>query len=79
MRTARDDRQAAGLGLVETIALLGTLALIASPAVKGIGRRWRVRNPLALRESAIDESLKGTFPASDPPAQRYVDIPANRR
>ena len=65
--------------LAETLALLGATVLIAWPACRGIARRWRVRHPLARRDSAIDESLKETFPASDPPATRYVDIPQNRR
>ncbi len=30
---------------VESIVLLGALALIAMPAIKGIARRYRVRNP----------------------------------
>ena len=30
-------------------------------------------------EASVDESLKDTFPASDAPAGRYVDIPSNRR
>jgi hypothetical protein len=64
---------------VESILLLGALALIAMPAIKGIARRYRVRNPLAACEDQVDESLKETFPASDAPASRYVDIPVNRR
>ena len=64
---------------VESILLLGALALIATPAIKGIARRYRVRNPVAADEAMIDESLKETFPASDAPAGRYVDIPKNRR
>jgi hypothetical protein len=64
---------------VESIVLLGALALIALPAIKGIARRYRVRNPLARDEDNVDESLKETFPASDAPASRYVDIPSNRR
>jgi hypothetical protein len=79
MRREREDTHQAGTDLAETLALLGALALIATPAVRGISRRWRVRHPLAMQESAIDESLKETFPASDPPATRYVDIPANRK
>jgi hypothetical protein len=64
---------------VETIVLLGALALIAMPAIKGIARRYGVRNPMAKDEDNVDESLKETFPASDAPASRYVDIPVNRR
>ena len=59
--------------------LLGALALIAAPAIKGIARRYRVRHPLAADEDQVDESLKETYPASDPPATRYIDIPSNRR
>lgn len=72
-------RRGSALGAVESILLLGALALIAMPAVKGIARRYRVRNPIARDEESVDESLKETYPASDPPAQRYVDIPVNRR
>jgi hypothetical protein len=64
---------------VESILLLGALALIAMPAIQGIARRYRIRNPVAADEAMIDESLKETFPASDAPASRYVDIPKNRR
>lgn len=64
---------------VESILLLGALALIAMPAIKGIARRYRIRNPVAACEEMVDESLKETFPASDAPASRYMDIPSNRR
>ena len=64
---------------LESLLLLGALALIATPAIKGISRRYRVRNPIAADSDHVDESLKETFPASDPPATRYVDIPSNRR
>jgi hypothetical protein len=64
---------------IETIFVLGAIALIASPAVKGVLRRWRVKNPVAKQEPSIDGSLKDTYPASDPPASRYFDIPENRK
>jgi hypothetical protein len=66
-------------GTLETVALLGAAVLIAWPACKGIARRWRVRHPVAKSEPMIDKQLKDTFPASDPPAPRYFDIPVNRR
>jgi hypothetical protein len=72
-------RRRSAYDVVESILLIGALALIAMPAIKGISRRYRIRNPFAAREEQIDESLKETFPASDAPASRYVDIPANRR
>lgn len=76
-----DDLDAAprGLGTLGSLALIGAIALIAAPAIKGISRKWRVRHPLAALEAAIDESLDETYPASDPPASRYVDVPDNRR
>jgi hypothetical protein len=64
---------------LQTIALLGAAILITWPACKGIARRWRIRHPVAKREPEIDKQLKDTFPASDPPASRYFDIPVNRR
>ena len=66
-------------GVVEKLALLGALGLILSPAIKGIRYRWRVKNPVATGEAAVDESLQDTFPASDPPASRFFDIPENRK
>lgn len=72
-------RRRSTFDVVESVLLLGALALIAMPAIKGIARRYRMRNPLAAEEDQVDESLKDTFPASDPPSARYVDIPVNRR
>ena len=65
--------------VLETVALLSAVVLIAAPAYKGIARRWRLRHPLARSEPAIDKQLKDSYPASDPPASRYFDIPVNRR
>ena len=64
---------------LETVALLGAAALIVVPAYRGIARRYRLRRPVASSEPAVDKQLKDTFPASDPPASRYFDIPVNRR
>jgi len=72
-------RRRTALDTVERVVLLGALALIATPAIKGIARRYRVRNPAAACEPEVDKALKDTYPASDPVAQRYVDIPINRR
>lgn len=72
-------RERSAFDTVESVLLLGALALIATPAIKGIARRYRVRHPMAAGEQRIDEALRQTYPASDPPATRYVDIPSNRR
>lgn len=61
------------------LALAGAVALLAAPALKRLSQRWALTHPQASKENAIDESLKNTYPASDPPASRYVDIPINRR
>jgi hypothetical protein len=79
MYRSRTETRRSTFDVLETVALLGAVALIAVPAYRGIARRWRVRHPLARSESAIDKQLKDTYPASDPPASRYFDIPVNRR
>ena len=80
MSTPRLSTQATSNGSkLETLALLGAAVLITMPAWKGISRRWRLRHPRAATEPMIDESLKNTYPASDPPATRIFEIPENRR
>jgi hypothetical protein len=79
MQSPRTEARHSALDLLETVALLGAAVLIAMPAYKGIVRHWRLRHPIAKTEPAIDKQLKDTFPASDPPASRYFDIPVNRR
>ena len=72
-----DARSGAGLG--QKMLLISAIGLLAWPAAKGIYRRWRVKHPVATQEPEIDTALQQTYPASDPPASRYVDIPENRR
>jgi hypothetical protein len=64
---------------IERAALVSAALLLALPVCRGIAQRWRIRHPRAEREPAIDRALEDTYPASDPPAPRYVDIPINRR
>lgn len=75
-RTQHPPRPA--LDKLETAAMLGALVLITMPAWRGIFRRWRLHHPRAATEPMIDESLKNTYPASDPPATRSFAIPRNR-
>ena len=79
MQSSRTETSRSTFNVLETVALLSAAILIATPACRGIARRWRLRHPRASSESAIDKQLKDTYPASDPPASRYFDIPANRR
>jgi hypothetical protein len=69
---------AEGFGALRTVALVGAVALIATPFIMSLMQRRRVPRSMAASEPAIDESLEETFPASDPPASRYFDIPENR-
>jgi hypothetical protein len=79
MHSSSTDARRSTSELLGTVALLSAVVLIAVPAYKGIARRWRLKHPLAHSEHAIDKQLKDTYPASDPPASRYFDIPVNRR
>lgn len=73
------DTRSTNGGVFTRLLLLGAIGALAYPAAKDIYRRWRVKHPLATAEPEIDTALHNTFPASDPPASRYVDIPENRR
>ena len=79
MPSTRTEPRRTTFGALETVALLSAVALIATPACRGIARRWRLKHPRAKSERAIDNQLQDTYPASDPPASRYFDIPVNRR
>jgi len=68
-----------GTGTFSRLLLVSAIGALAYPAAKEIYRRWRIRYPAATAEPEIDTALQQTFPASDPPASRYVDIPENRR
>ena len=78
MPSSRTEARRSTFDVLETVALLGAAVLIAAPAYQGIARRWRRKMRIATTETAIDEQLKDTFPASDPPASHYFDIPVNR-
>lgn len=64
-------------------ALSGAIALVAAPAIRLVAaslRRRLVDQPAKVKsEAAIDKTIKDSYPASDPPASRYFDIPANRQ
>jgi hypothetical protein len=79
MPSSRTEARRTTFDVLETVALLSAAVLIATPACRGIARRWRLKHPRASSEPAIDKQLNDTYPASDPPASRYFDIPVNRR
>jgi hypothetical protein len=79
MPSTRTEARRTIFGALETVALLSAVVLIATPAYRGIARRWRLKHPRAMSERAIDEQLDETYPASDPPSPRYFDTPVNRR
>jgi hypothetical protein len=79
MPSSRTEARRTTFDMLETVALLSAAVLIATPAWRGIARRWRLKHPRAKSEPAIDKQLNDTYPASDPPASRYFDIPVNRR
>lgn len=72
-----------GLSGAQKAALGGAIALLAAPAIKivatNLRRRLAERPAQAKDEAALDKTLKDTYPASDPPASHYFDIPANRQ
>jgi hypothetical protein len=74
-----DEPATSSFDSVRTFAMLGAIALIAAPAITTMMRRWRSNQELIESEPSVDKTLKDSFPASDPPASRYFDIPENRR
>ena len=72
-----------GLSGMQRAALGGAIALIAAPTIRivatNLRRRMAERPPQQEKDSTTDKTLKDTFPASDPPASNYYDIPANRQ
>lgn len=68
-----------GTSVVRSLLLLGAVGLIAAPFVRNLRSRWNVQKESARTEAAVDKTLKDTFPASDPPASQYFDIPSNRQ
>lgn len=76
-------RRRRGFSTAQKAALGGAIALVAAPAIRVIAanlrQRWIDRPTQAKSEAALDKTLKDTYPASDPPASRYFDIPANRQ
>jgi hypothetical protein len=76
-------RSRPGFTITQKALLGGAIALVAAPAIRllatNLRRRFLEQPGKAQSEAAIDKTLKDTFPASDPPASRFFDIPSNRQ
>ncbi len=62
-----------------TKAIVLGVALASSLVIVKILSRTAQRNSQQSVEARRDKTLKESFPASDPPASQYFDIPANRQ
>jgi hypothetical protein len=68
------------LSTTQKVLLAGAVALVTQPALRILSHKLgRTRREAAALENSVDKSLKDTFPASDPPASHYYDIPVNRQ
>ena len=72
-----------GRGSVYTVArkllVIGAVGFLVAPMVKAAGKRLIKKKELAQDDARVDKNLQDTFPASDPPASHFVDIPVNRQ
>ena len=73
------DYRDRGPRLARSLLFVGALGLIASPLIQSLRQRWATQKTTARSESVADKTLKDSFPASDPPASQYFDIPVNRQ
>jgi hypothetical protein len=74
-------------GVLRNDAAIRILAVVGIGAVAGVAawawtRYSRMREVVKQHqqgEKVHDKTLKDSFPASDPPASQYFDIPVNRQ
>ena len=77
-KLARLEREPA-LNATQKVLLAGAVALAAQPVIRMLSHKLRRVRDEQMLEKSVDKTLKDTFPASDPPASHYYDIPVNRR
>lgn len=73
--TSRDSHSHVVVTALIYIGVLFTLGAL----VGALQRRTDAAQRKKITERHYDKTLKNTFPASDPPASQYFDIPVNRR
>lgn len=71
----KSGRSGAMTLLVSVPIAVITAAIVASIFSRRQDKGYKPRGI----ERKVDDALKQTFPASDPPASQYFDIPANRQ
>jgi hypothetical protein len=78
-KIARLEKEPA-LSTTQKVLLAGAVALVVQPAIRILSHKLkRTQADAAKLENSVDKTLKDTFPASDPPASHYYDIPVNRQ
>lgn len=86
MRSSNSERSLRGVARKGSRLGISTTGLIAVGAVVAAGvivrkvlQQANSTRQKKTTEQRRDKMLKDTFPASDPPASQYFDIPVNRR
>lgn len=77
-RELTDAERTSGLSFAQKALIAGAIGLCVAPAVQALTRRRHAQLAVQKTEDKIDKTLKDSFPASDPPASHFVDIPSNR-
>jgi hypothetical protein len=66
-------------GISTTGLLLIGLAVASGVIIRKVLQQARSTHQTHKAEQQRDKTLKDTYPASDPPASQYFDIPVNRQ
>ena len=66
-------------GFSRSLLLVGSALAVGYGISKLLKRPHARRDEVEVSQRRQDKALRDTFPASDPPASQYFDIPVNRR
>jgi len=66
-------------GISTTGLLLIGVAVASAVIIRKVLQQARSTQQIHKTEQRRDKTLKDTYPASDPPASQYFDIPVNRQ